>query len=307
MTTPTTPCQAFEKLREAAMDVMIPLAAWKLNDEQEQYREIGPTMRATLIAAHDKLLAALFLPCSCGTEKHDLWTRKGCDDFIAQQKAVHEPAPTPPTDDLLDTSLVPDNVRNAAQMIVLWFEVNGYDNWQFFEIADRKLVIKLERELAEAQAQITSAKSVLWSNLDRDREELSLQTLANLASNAIYWRDMQINKLKTTEQPRWIPYSERAPTEEDGCKLWGMNPTKYVMRLSDVIQPVSIYTVYGTGYWCRIVLPPEPEPTPFRVDPDEAAFEKWRTSKPASNEPITQYDLREAWRAALVHARGESK
>lgn len=63
---PTTPCQACEKLREAAMDVMIPLAAWKLNDEQEQYREIGPTMRATLIAAHDKLLAALFLPCSCG-------------------------------------------------------------------------------------------------------------------------------------------------------------------------------------------------------------------------------------------------
>lgn len=59
---------ACEKLREAAMDVMIPLAAWKLNDEQEQYREIGPTMRAALIAAHDKLLAALFLPCSCGTK-----------------------------------------------------------------------------------------------------------------------------------------------------------------------------------------------------------------------------------------------
>lgn len=161
-------------------------------------------------------------------------------------------------------------------------------NWTMADFARQ-----LERELADHHALVVYYERK-WKEV---RDELASVKLAS-------------------QQPRWIPYSERAPTKADGVALDPGNNTLVVFRRNKYGEIHLARWDYETGkaqHWCRIVLPPELEPEPQswgdvrEGEMDKAAFEKWRTSKPASDEPITQYDLREAWRAALAHARGESK
>ena len=58
---------------------------------------------------------------------------------------------TPETDDLaspkyLDLSEIPASVNQAAETLFMFFEEKGMKSWQFSYVADRRLVVQLERE-----------------------------------------------------------------------------------------------------------------------------------------------------------------
>jgi len=46
-------------LVEALRKALLPMAVWKLTDESEQYKEIGPDLRKGFLEAHDAIMAAL--------------------------------------------------------------------------------------------------------------------------------------------------------------------------------------------------------------------------------------------------------
>ena len=61
---------------------------------------------------------------------------------------------TPRTDDepfnYIPLGEIPAEVHSAANVLNVFFETKGMREWQFSAIADRRLVNRLERELAEA-------------------------------------------------------------------------------------------------------------------------------------------------------------
>jgi hypothetical protein len=58
-TSPASGVSSEPNLIGAAQEALLALAAWKLTDEQEQYREVGPGLRKQFNKAHDLLFAAL--------------------------------------------------------------------------------------------------------------------------------------------------------------------------------------------------------------------------------------------------------
>lgn len=55
-------------------------------------------------------------------------------------------------------------------------------------------------EIAELTKQIEEANSILWRAIDRDKEELTLLQVVNIAANGIYWRNIEVEGLREREQ-----------------------------------------------------------------------------------------------------------
>lgn len=75
------------------------------------------------------------------------------------------------------------------------------------------------------------------------------------------------------EPPRWIPFSEKEPTEKDGPTvwIWGAGSSVVTTRWVEDLPPPRGYT-----HWCRREkLPdlPKPEPTPEELREQE--FQLW--------------------------------
>ena len=83
---------------------------------------------------------------------------------------------------------IPEEISNAARTLHVYFEIQGLQEWEFSYVADRRLVIKLERELNSALA----ANAEL---LERLRE----RTESHLAASA---RDVQTIQQQAVEIDR---------------------------------------------------------------------------------------------------------
>lgn len=46
-------------LADALQSALLPIAAWKLTDESEPYKEVGPDLRKGFLDAHDAIMDAL--------------------------------------------------------------------------------------------------------------------------------------------------------------------------------------------------------------------------------------------------------
>jgi hypothetical protein len=56
---------------------------------------------------------------------------------------------------------IPPEVHAAAETLFLFFEKEGMREWQFSHVADRRLVVNLERQVEDLRAQVSSANAEL--------------------------------------------------------------------------------------------------------------------------------------------------
>jgi hypothetical protein len=86
---------------------------------------------------------------------------------------------------------IPEEISNAAQTLHVYFETQGLQEWEFSYVADRRLVIKLERERDAALA----ANAELLERL-RERTESHLAASARDVQT-IQQQAVEIDRLKS--------------------------------------------------------------------------------------------------------------
>jgi hypothetical protein len=78
---------------------------------------------------------------------------------------------------------IPEEISNAARTLHVYFEKQGLREWEFSYVADRRLVIKLERELNEANKELHQ-KYIEFDALFNEAEQIRIERDAALAANA---------------------------------------------------------------------------------------------------------------------------
>lgn len=59
------------------------------------------------------------------------------------------------------TEPLPEHLQKAAYEISLLMKINGYSEWRYGPIADRNLVDRLEKEIAELKEKIVELRAYL--------------------------------------------------------------------------------------------------------------------------------------------------
>jgi len=67
--------------------------------------------------------------------------------------------PTPTCSQYIPLMEIPPEVHEAAETLFVFFEKAGMREWQFSHVADRRLVVNLERQVEDLRAQISSANT----------------------------------------------------------------------------------------------------------------------------------------------------
>jgi len=86
---------------------------------------------------------------------------------------------------------IPEEISNAARTLHVYFETQDLREWEFSCVADRKLVIKLERELNEA----LTANAELLERLQEARESHIIATARKVQT--IQQQAVEIDRLKS--------------------------------------------------------------------------------------------------------------
>jgi hypothetical protein len=65
--------------------------------------------------------------------------------------------PSTPCSQYISFMEIPPEVHAAAETLFIFFEKAGMREWQFSHVADRRLVVNLERQVEDLRTQISSA------------------------------------------------------------------------------------------------------------------------------------------------------